>query len=137
MAPVGSAGCPSVCPLAGFTALAVSTGCRRQLFSSVKILLPFRAKKQVQITTTQVNAKTSFLSPGIAVTLSGPLCRREWSIWSLPEKGLVSADDTQDLSRTSQGPSSTQMEVIWLRPCADFTNNYVILVHTHSHITSF
>lgn len=76
MAPVGSAGCPSVCPPAGFTALAVSTGCRRQLFSSIKILLPFRAKKQVQITTTQVNAKTSFLSPGIAVTLWSSLSER-------------------------------------------------------------
>lgn len=51
--------------------------------------------------------------------------------------GLVSANNTQDLSRTSQGPSSVQMEVIWLRPCADFTNNDVILVHTHSHVTSF
>lgn len=52
-----------ICPLAGFTALALSTGCRRQFFSSISVL-PFRAKEQVQITMTQENAKTSFLSPG-------------------------------------------------------------------------
>jgi hypothetical protein len=35
------------------------------------------------------------------------------------------------------GLNSAQMEVIWLRVHTDFTNNYVMLVHTHSHITSF
>lgn len=59
-----------------------------------------------------------------------PSRERLWaSSWS-------QAHNTRDLSYTSQGPSSMQMEVICLRLCTDFTNNYVILGHTHSHITS-
>lgn len=62
VAPAGSAGCLSVCPPAGFIALAVSTGCKREFLSSIKVLLSLRHKKLVQITATQVNGRTSPLA---------------------------------------------------------------------------
>lgn len=51
--------------------------------------------------------------------------------WSLPPQSQL-----KTASCTSRRPSSAQMEIIWLRLHTDFTNNYVMLIHTHSHITS-
>lgn len=79
-----------------------------------------------------------------SLSLHFPLRRNVTTAWSHNEhhrkKGIEvwvsSFNLTSELSHTSQGLSWAQMDVICLRLHTDFTNNYVMHIHTHSHITT-
>ena len=133
------------------------TGRRRQRFSPTRVSLSLRPK-DVQVThspgeSTPGPSPSSCCHPYLTRTPSGPSpslpfpLRRGFSrplppAWNTPEGGGPRPPRPgpwpllRTASHTSQGPGSAQMEVIRLRLHTDFTNNYVMLVHTHSHSTS-
>lgn len=142
MAPAGGAGCPSVCPPARFIALAVSTGCRRQPLSSISPSFPqtqetssdYRDPGECQTVTSRPGYPSlSVILPQVLFSERRANMEPRRTVLGLL---LVSGPQYSGL-RTSQGPSSVQMEVIWLRLCTDITNNYAMLGHTHSHIAAF
>lgn len=137
-----------------------STRDEEPAFLSNKSLSVPQAKEDIQVTrspgkSTPGPSLPPFCHPYLTTTASGPPLslpfplRRDLSSaprppspWSTPEgqgprtPGLGPRPRLRTTSHTSQGPSSVQMEVIWLWFPTDFTNDYVMLVHTHSHNTS-
>lgn len=134
------------------------TGRRRQHFSPTRVPLSLRPKEDVQVThspgeSTPGPSLSSCCHPYLTRTPSGPspslpfplrrgLSRPLPTAWNTPEAGVPRPPRLgpwlllRTASHTSQGPGSAQMEVIRLRLHTDFTNNYVMPVHTHSHSMS-